>query len=124
MYERLEERTEGPVVGFRLSESISEADFESIADALETTIDEYGFVRLYLESDGYPRPDLDILDDDIQFWREHGDDLDRYVIVGEGTFLDWSVELGDRLTGIDMEFFEFDEREEAWQWVTEGLHSS
>lgn len=121
MFERLDDRTRGPVLGYRFGDRVTEEDFRTVAREMESIIDERGSVRLYLEFDGYPIPDLDVIDDDLKFWLDHRNDLERYAIVGEGRLLEWSAELGDRLTGVDVQFFAPDARDQAWTWVTEHV---
>lgn len=120
MYKQLEGRSQGPILGYRIGENITEEDFEAIAEEMEEVIDEHGSVRLYLEFDKYPRPELEMIDDDIKFWLKHRKHIDRYVVVGDGKLLEWSAELGDRLTSVDVKFFTPDESDEAWRWVREG----
>lgn len=41
----------------------------------------------------------DYATDDLGFWFQHRDDLERYVIVGDSRLVEWVSELGDRLVG-------------------------
>jgi hypothetical protein len=113
MFERLDDRTGGRVVGYRFGDRVSEADFQEIVREMEAIIDEHGAVRLSLEFDGYPIPDIDVIDDDLKFWWAHRKGLERYAVVGEGRLLEWSAELGDRLSGVDVQFFAPEARDEA-----------
>lgn len=119
MYEELPTRTEGSVRGYRISDQISEADLRMIADDVEETVDEHGAVRLYVEFENVPVPELDAVDDDLAFWLDHREHLDRYAVVGKGRLLEWATAVGDRLTDVDVEFFDHDDRDEAWAWVRE-----
>jgi hypothetical protein len=120
MYEELPTRTEGPVRGYRVSDRVSEADVRMISNDLDEAVDEYGTVRLYVEYENVPVPDLDAIDDDVAFWLAHREHLDRYAVVGESQLLEWAAAVGDRLTGVEVDFFDHDDRDEAWAWVREG----
>ena len=123
MKHHLEERSEKQIVAVRIEETVTEADFEALVDEMEATIDEFGSVRLYVEFEGIPRAELEALDDDLKFWLEHRDDLERYAVVSDNTLTEWLTELGDHLTGVDVEYFDIDERDAAWEWTREEIES-
>jgi hypothetical protein len=110
-------RSEGDVLGIELEERFSEADVESIERELDTAIAEHGSVRLLVRFESFPRPELDALDDDLAFWSEHGDDIERYAVVSEGTLAAWASELGDFLSDTDVRHFDPDSEGDAWEWL-------
>jgi len=118
MYQKLEP-SGGRVLGYELGDELTESELEKILAEMEQVIIEEGSVRLLLHVPDYPSIDLDMLDEDIGFWLHHGDDVERYAIVGDSDLIGWVVELEDRLTGTDLEYFEEDEFDEAWAWVRE-----
>lgn len=116
MYEKLD-RSEGRVVGYEVRDELTEEELEEILLDLEEVIIEEGSVRILVHVPSFPSPDLDALDEDIGFWLEHGDDIDQYAIVGDSKLVEWVTELEDRLTDIDLQYFE--ELDEAWAWLEE-----
>ena len=121
MIEILEGRTRGPVLGVYIEQSVTEEDFEEINDEIESRIAEYGTVRLFVEYEGVPRVDLDAIDDDIKIWWKYRSDIERYAVVSEGRLMEWATDLADRLTGVEVEYFDVSDRAAAWDWITEGI---
>ncbi|WP_277553264.1 STAS/SEC14 domain-containing protein [Halobaculum limi] len=121
MFRYIEDRNEGPVLAVGFTDQVTEEDFQALSDEMDERVREHGSVRLYVEFDGIPRPELEALDDDLKLWRQFSDDIYRYAIVGEGRLLEWSTAVADLLTSVEVEFFEHDDRDEAWDWVSEGI---
>ncbi|MFC7199638.1 STAS/SEC14 domain-containing protein [Halospeciosus flavus] len=119
MYEKLD-RSEGRVVGYEVRDELTEEELEEILLDLEEVIIEEGSVRILVHVPSFPSPDLDALDEDIGFWLEHGDDIDRYAIVGDSKLVEWVTELEDRLTDIDLQYFEEEDLDEAWAWLEDS----
>lgn len=121
MIDILDGRTRGPVLGIYIEESVTEEDFEKISDEIERRIEEYGTVRLFVEYEEIPRVDLDAIDDDIKIWWKYRSDIERYAVVSEGTLMEWATDLADRLTGVEVEYFDVSDRAVAWDWICEGI---
>lgn len=121
MYHYIEDRNEGPVLAIRFADHVTEEDFAALSDDMDERIAEHGSVRLYVEFDGIPRPKLEALDDDVKLWRRYSDDIYRYAIVGESSLLKWATDVADRLTEVEVQFFDREARDEAWNWISEGI---
>ncbi|MFC7068649.1 STAS/SEC14 domain-containing protein [Halobaculum lipolyticum] len=121
MYRHVDEVDGGPVLASRLADRVTEEDFAALSDEMDARIRDHGSVRLFVEFDGIPRPELEALDDDLRLWRRYSDDIYRYAIVGEGRLLAWATDVADRLTGVEVQFFDREAREEAADWVGEGI---
>lgn len=118
MYECLDQ-SHGDVIGYEIAGDLTEAEFEEVLEEVEETIIEEGSVRLLVYVPEFPSIDFDLIDEDIGFWLTHGDDIERYAVVGDSTLMEWAVEFEDRLSDIDMEYFEEDELGDAWEWIDE-----
>jgi len=116
MYEKLD-RSHGAVRGYEVRDELSEADLEAIVADLEETIHEEGAVRVLVAMPSVPTPELDALDEDLGFWLEHSDDIEKYAVVGDSTLVEWASSAGDLVSSIDIEHFEADERDDAWAWL-------
>lgn len=116
MYERLP-HSEDDVVGFEVRGEITEAELEEMLTELESVIAEHGSVNLLVYMPSIPRPELDALDEDLGFWLRHGEDIDRYAVVGESDLLEWVTKAGDRVSSPTCKYFATDERAAAWNWL-------
>lgn len=116
MYEKLE-RSGGPVLGYEIRDQISEEELQEILDEMEAVIREEGEVRIVVYIPTFPSFEISALDDDLRFWFQHGDELERYAIVGDDRLVEWATELGDRIVGTEIRYFKEDDINDAWEWV-------
>lgn len=119
MYEPLGRSGDG-VLGYRVSDRITEDELEAILQDLETTIADRGEVNLVVHVESFPTPELDALDEDIGFWLEHDDDIGRYAVVGDSSLMKWATKAGDRASEAEVRYFEEEQLAEAWDWVREN----
>lgn len=119
MYEKLS-RSEGNVLGYEVREVLTAEQLDDILTEVETAIADHGSVRLLVSMPSVPYPDVAALDDDIGFWLRHSDHVDRYAVVGASSLLEWSSRVADRVTRPDIQYFESEDIEDAWEWVEAG----
>jgi len=118
MYETLPEST-GRVLGFEVRGRIEGDELTAMLREMERVIEEEGEVRLLIHLAEVPTTDFDALTEDLGFWLEHGDDIQRYAIVGDSTLLDWATDVAGPMTAFDIQYFAEDEMRDAWEWVNE-----
>ncbi|GAA0657166.1 SpoIIAA family protein [Salarchaeum japonicum] len=116
MYEKLD-RSHGNVLGYEVRDELNEDDLDAMLAELEETIRAEGSVRVLVAMPSVPTPELDALDEDLGFWLEHGDDIEKYAVVGDSTLVEWATDAGDLVSSIDIEHFDADDREAAWEWL-------
>lgn len=118
MYEKLN-RGDERVLGYEIRDRISEEELQEMLHEMETVIHDEGEVRVLVHIPTFPSFELSALDDDLSFWFQHGDELERYAIVGDNRLVEWATELGDRITGTEIRYFDEEEIDDAWGWVQE-----
>ncbi|QDX41432.1 STAS/SEC14 domain-containing protein [Salarchaeum sp. JOR-1] len=116
MHEKLD-RSHGNVLGYEVRDELGEDDLAAILEDFEETIREEGSVRVLVEMPSVPTPQLDALDEDVGFWLEHGDDIEKYAVVGDSTLVEWATAAGDRVSSIDIRHFDAGDIDDAWAWV-------
>lgn len=116
MYERLERGGEA-VLGYEVTDRVTEAELQAMIQEMEAVIDEQGSVSLLVYVPSFPSFELRALDDDLGFWFDHRRDLDRYAVVGDSRLMRWASELGDRFTRVEIRYFGETEMDDAWEWV-------
>jgi hypothetical protein len=104
-------------LGFRIEERLTEDQLSEVLTEIEGVIAEHGSANLLVHMPSVPHPDLDALDEDLGFWLQHRDDLDRYAVVGDSTLLEWATEFGDHVTGVDCRYFDEADLDDAWAWA-------
>lgn len=118
MYENLDE-SEGTVQGYEIRDEISEEEIEELLYELEEVIHEEGEVRVLVHVPTFPSFEVEALDEDLGFWFLHGDDIERYAVVGDSKLMEWVVALEDRFVDIDIRYFDGEEIDDAWEWLRE-----
>ncbi len=112
------------VVGFRLSGEITEGDFtEVLVPALERSRETYGIVRLIIEVMDFKDETIGAM---IEDYRHQGrfPHLEREAIVGDEDWNKWTGPFRDfffLFPDVEVRFFRHDQRQEAWDWIYEGL---
>lgn len=118
MYEKLPEST-GRALGFEVRGRIEGDELTAMLREMEEVVESEGEVRLLVYIAELPTTDFDAITEDLGFWLEHGDDIERYAVVGESTLLDWATDVGGRMTTVDVQYFAEEDMRDAWEWVNE-----
>lgn len=117
MYEKLD-RSEGNVLGFEVRDEVTEADLNGMLEEMERAIaDHEEDLRILLRFDSIPGFEFGALDENVGFWLEHRDDVDRYAVVTDNSLVEGLVAVEDRLTAMEMREFDPDEIDDAWAWL-------
>ena len=117
MYEKLD-RSEGNVLGYEIEGEVTEEDLDEILSEMESAIEEYeDDLSVLLRLDSVPGFEFGALDEDLRFWLEHRDDIEKYAIVTDNSLIEGLVAVEDRLTDIGMREFDPEELEAAWLWL-------
>ncbi len=115
MLKRLDECT-GSVLGYEVNERITEKEFENLSEEVKTVVAEHGKVRLLVRMNEIPRMGLGAVAEDLKL-APYANDIERYAIVGDASFLEWAESLGDVFISGEITHFEESQYEEAWNWV-------
>ncbi|MFC6904515.1 STAS/SEC14 domain-containing protein [Halalkalicoccus tibetensis] len=118
MVERLP-RSEGNSIGYSATDELSEGEYEEILADVEEAIEEHGSAKLLMDISGVSEPyaEFDAYEEDFGFYLRHGEDMECYAVVGDDSLIEWGTEASDLVTDTEIEFFEEDELDEAWEFV-------
>ena len=115
-------RTEGNVVGFRVSGTMRRGDYDDMTALLKERIEQCGQVRILFEMD----PEFDgwtpgALWEDVTFDVKHNRQMTRAAMVGSGRAWEKAMaKLAKPFAHAEVRYFDRSEREEAWRWLREG----
>lgn len=114
-------RSEGNSIGYEVTDTLSEDEYEEILADVEAAIEEHGSAKLPLAlsdvSDSYA--EFDAYEEDFGFYLRRGEDTECYAVVGDDSVLERGTELSDRVTETDIEFFDAENLDDAWEYVEE-----
>ncbi|MGA7497802.1 MAG: STAS/SEC14 domain-containing protein [Isosphaeraceae bacterium] len=123
MIEMLDQST-GKVFGMRVSGKLLHQDYERFVPMLENLIEEHGSVRCLVEMTGLHGIELRALWDEIKFDVRHARQIERCAVVGDRAWEAWMTRLSRPIfSNAEIRFFDVTARDQAWEWIQEGLAS-
>lgn len=121
MLEILEE-TWDKVLILRVSGELTHEDTHHFFDAVDAKLATYGGARCLIELDDPKGLELRTIPDEIAFDRRYGKQLERCAIVGDHAWERWMVKIAKPFyPHTELRFFDKSRKEEAMQWIHEGL---
>lgn len=114
-------RSEGNSIGYAVSDKLSEEEYEEILADIKDAIEEHGSTKLLIDLSGVSEPyaEFDAYKEDLGFYLRHGEDMECYAVVGDDSVSKWVTEASDLVTDTDIEFFDEENLDEAWEYVKE-----
>ncbi len=123
MIDLLDQST-GNVFGMRVSGMLLQQDYERFVPMLENLIEEHGSVRCLVEMTGLHGIKLRALWDEIKFDVRHARQIERCAVVGDRAWEAWMTRLSRPIfSNAEIRFFDVTARDQAWEWIQEGLAS-
>lgn len=117
MMRRLE-RSEGKVVGYSLSDEISDQEFTQAASQLKDDIAREGTIRvLFRLRDLSLSSFTHAVQERFQFLTEHAEDIERVAVVTDDTATKLLGDVADFLPDVETQTYSHDDETEAWAWL-------
>ena len=107
------------VLGFKLSGTLHDEDYNTFVPKVDKAISEDGKVRILAQFHDFKGWDAHALWDDIKFATEHCTKIERIAIVGEKTWEKWMAQVCKPFTMAKIEYFDVEEIDAAWSWLGE-----
>lgn len=118
MYEQLD-RTKENCIGIRVSDRLTEDDLKRLRPFLEERAREYGTLYLLMWMDDWHGwASLSALWEDLKTDLEINENVERLAMVGEADWERWMAKLTAPFAHGEVQYFDREELEEAWEWVT------
>lgn len=117
MIRRLEQ-SHDHVIGYSVSDDVSEDQYTQMASELRDEIARHGRIRLLFRlTDVSLRSFFTALDDRFRFVQEHSDDIERLAVVTDDTATELLAKVTEPVRGIETETFPRDDEPKAWAWL-------
>jgi hypothetical protein len=110
-------RSQGPVLGFKLTQHLSAQDYESLTPLVDSALARHGRVRILLHFDHLNGWDLASFWRELRFTAQHFADVERFAIVGEARRDEWFAKLAKPFTVAEIRYFDGSELGAAWRWI-------
>jgi len=118
MIEQLPE-SKAPMLGFKMSGKLHDADYQQFVPIVETAIKAHGKVRLLAQFEDFHGWDLHAMWDDTKFATKHCADVERIALVGEKKWEEWMAKVCRPFTLAKLQYFDAKDIAAAWKWLAE-----
>ncbi len=116
------DQSSGKAFGMRLSGKLLHEDYAQFVPMLGRLIEEHGSVRCLVEMIDLHGIELRTLWDEIKFDVRHARQIERCAVVGDSRWEAWMTSLSRPIfANAEIRFFDVASREEAREWIKEGL---
>ena len=105
------------VVGFKLSGTLHDEDYQQFVPTMETILTAAGTVRLFIELEDFHGWDWRAAWDDFKFGLKHYSDFERIAMVGDRKWEKWMATFCKPFTRAKVRYFDVTECEAAWKWL-------
>ena len=119
MIEELTSHHDG-VLGFKLSGTLQDADYQTFVPRVDEAIANEGKVRILAQFHDFNGWDAHALWDDIQFATTHCTKINRIALVGEKDWQKWMAQICKPFTMAQLQYFDVHDIEAAWAWLAEA----
>jgi hypothetical protein len=116
MIEKLEQSANN-VLGFKLSGTLHDEDYQHFVPVVEAAIKTGGKVRLLAQFEHFSGWDLKALWDDIKFSTKHCADVERIALVGDKQWEKWMAAVCKPFTMAKVQYFDAKDMPAAWEWL-------
>jgi hypothetical protein len=108
----------GNAAGYKISGTVTKADYDSMVPDVETLVKQNGTVNLLLEMTEFKWEKVSAWGADMQFGRDYRKKIEKMAIVGDKKWQDWLTKVAEPFYAVEAKFFSSDDIDDAWAWVT------
>lgn len=117
MYQLMNESS-GNVMGIKVSDKLTEKDFQTLVPLIENAINEQRKIHLLWDMDDFEGWNLNASWQDLKFDTKHKDDIERLALVGDKQWEKW-ISQPTKMFFKEAKYFDRDRAAEAWNWLRE-----
>ncbi len=118
MFSKLKE-SQGAHLGYQISAKITTQEIDEVIEDLEKAITEHGSIRLLIRMKNWRGMEAKAALDDFSFLIRHIKDIEVLAVVGDRFWEKLWLDFGALFVQTRSKFFEEDEYEVAWTWLSE-----
>lgn len=112
--------TQGDFVAIECTERLTKLDVDVIGALLESQIEEYHKIALFVEMKDFHGWARGGLWADTKFDLKHHGDFTRIAIVGDQKWEEWMAVLSKPFTSAKVRYYEASQRDSAMNWASGG----
>jgi len=112
---------EGKVLTVRATGKLETEDYDHFLPEIERLIKQHGKIRVLFDMHDFHGWKLGAAWEDLKFDIKHYADIERLAVVGERDWEKWMTTFCRPFTTAKIKYFDHQDREQAVEWVHEGL---
>ena len=113
-------KSQGNVLGFKLSGDITKADYDVLVPAVQAAIDQEGRVYLLLDMQDFKWEKVSAWGADLNFGHTYHKKIEKMAIVGDKTWEKWITKLAEQFYAKEARFCAPDEIDATWEWLNKS----
>jgi len=107
----------GNILGFKIIDYTTPDDVREISRIMSEAIAEWRKIRLLVEIEGFRHMEREDLLEKLRFAVDHEPEIERMAVLSNRTWIKAWVKVGGLLSNTEMEHFDRNEMEAAWEWI-------
>ncbi len=120
MFEHIK-KIQGNVIAIRITGEITDNEHLQIDKLLSERIAQHKRIRLFIVVMHYTSfNSAEALYEDMRMVKLRADNIDKMAVVGDRQWKDTWVALFGLFSRLETRYFQIDQIEDAWQWITNG----
>ena len=116
-----EDKTQGDLIAVVAEGKIDKSDYDKVWPLVEQKVKEHGKIRVYIEARDIDMITLRALYEEVKMDVKYFRDFSKAAVVGDKTWKQMAAFAFNLITSGEARFFEFDEKQEAWEWVSQPV---
>lgn len=115
------EEAGGKVLWVKVSQKLHKEDYQQFVPEFERLVQQHGKIRVGFEMHDFHGWDLSAMWEDTKVGLHHYSDIERIAMVGESRWEEGMAVFCKPFTSASVRYFDVGQREEAQQWIAEGV---
>lgn len=108
---------ENKVLKVEVNKKLTMEDYDKYLPELKSLFNQYDELRFYIVLEDFFGFELEALLEELKFDYKYRDQFGKTAIVGDKQWEEWLANFSGLFVESQMNFFEKEQREEAWEWV-------
>jgi hypothetical protein len=109
------DKTSGNVVGYKISGTVTKADYATLDPAVGAVIAQYGSINLLLDLTDFQWEKINAWSNDLGFGKKYKDKIPKMALIGNKKWEQAATKAAQGWYAVETKYFESDN--DAWDWL-------
>lgn len=117
---QLIEHTAPDLIALRVSGHLNADDYKILRPLFKERVEHFSKIRVYAEMLDLEKITPQAIWEDLKIDIAYANKVSKAAIVGDRKWEEWLVKVSKPFVSGKMQYFDFQQRDAAWTWITEG----